>query len=138
MNDPYDTDATNAFSQRREHRSIASTAIFWRTPDANTASMGWLLESAPSGLAFAFRGANPPRPGTHILVQRSFLKSQPTWETAIVRRTNTPHADLTIVAVEILKSAPTRTQAAAFAELKAWQDDPHRTYADLSPPNAAA
>lgn len=116
---------------RREQRTRRSAAVFWRTEAGATPHMGWLLESSPSGLAFAHRGEPPPTRETRLEILRDPANHPDFWERAIVRHSHVAHADLAVIAVEF--THPLVPPTHAVAELKIWQSTPQRTLTDLVP-----
>lgn len=94
------------FEHRRAPRRRTSNVVecSWNGGDAFHA--GWVLETSESGLAFAWRGANPPPPDTLIQMRMDEVEANLGPRDAVVRRMSVVHSDLTIIAVEFLCFKP--------------------------------
>lgn len=88
--------------KRLDPRRRSCGSISWRYLGASEVHPGWLLESSTNGLAFAWRGDSPPRPGT--LVEMVDDQAEP--GCAIVRRVAPCHEDLSVIALERVMGGP--------------------------------
>lgn len=92
--------------QRRSERVRRSEVIFWRGAWHEEFVMGWTLEASDDGVAFAWRGPSVPSEGRHIEIQRGVGETGTPPDLAVIRRVTNPHADLVVIAVEILTRGP--------------------------------
>ena len=76
--------------------------MFWRQGQYDNFEMGWLLEASNDGCAFAWRGEGPPQVGAVIDVCLDMSSSQRETKSAVVRRVRVAHADMTIIAAELM------------------------------------
>lgn len=89
--------------ERRQSRSRRADALEWRRSVSAPARTGWLLESSADGLAFVWRGVDPPRPSSVIELQLDAGHPNARWEQSVVRHITNVHGDLCVVGVELLR-----------------------------------
>lgn len=92
----------DAGEQRRNPRTRRSDPVFWRDIGEIEYEMGWTLESSDDGLAFAWRGIDPPQRGTIIEIHRHGQELTDAPERALVRRIHVAHDDLAIIAAQVI------------------------------------
>ena len=95
----------------------------------------WVLESSESGMAFAWRGSDPPRPDTILELRRSGAPVGAGTIDAVVRRTSIAHDDLTVIAVEFLGFRP--FQGEPHAQLSTYEE-PKQEWTSSDPLTLAA
>ena len=90
---------------RHQRRTRRSDPLVWRTSGSLSAPQpAALLESSEDGLAFTWRGADPPKPGTLIDLQiDSAAGAMPRWQRCVVRHLAVVHDDLCVFGIEILR-----------------------------------
>ncbi|MBK8266982.1 MAG: hypothetical protein IPK83_01205 [Planctomycetes bacterium] len=83
---------------RRSPRVWQSGPVWWREALQGESNIGWMLESSDSGAAFLVRGAAKPLAGIRIYTNRD--EGDERNRDALVRRVESIHSDLCLVAVQ--------------------------------------
>lgn len=102
--------------------------------------MGWLLEQSETGCAFAWRGSVLPSVGNLIEVNVQLTGDVSETRNAIVKRVETVHDNITIIALQFVETVDARVTAAAKAaqaELLASVAEPDSSESSTKPRIAA-
>lgn len=104
--------------KRRNVRVPRSDAIVWNRASLPDRFPGLAIEGSADDLAFAWRGCSPPARGTILGIRRAGAHSDPAdgEQRAVVRRSAVLHADLCLIAVEMIRARPFPPCLAAIAE----------------------
>ncbi|MGE3109398.1 MAG: hypothetical protein AB7G11_05570 [Phycisphaerales bacterium] len=89
---------------RRQVRLRRSDVLAWRHSESMVSPRtALLLESSDDGLAFAWRGEDPPAQDSLIELQVESAGATSAWKRAVVRHSHMVHDNLSIVGVEVLQ-----------------------------------
>jgi hypothetical protein len=89
---------------RRSRRTRRAGSIRWHMlGEGGELRSGWLLETSDLGLAFVWRGVEPPRLSTLIEFRRGDDERGAERELAVVRRACRVHDDLSLIGAELVR-----------------------------------
>lgn len=95
--------------RRAEERRTCADPVWWRCERTPESRVGWMLEKSDGGTAFVMRDQNPPKPGMAVELF-GWMPAQSgvgrRGRLGFVRRVETVHDDLYVVAVQHFRYRP--------------------------------